>query len=162
MQIDTTFDYWEDVNPKLSVWEAKESTDPDSKSKPLQSTHQMLWTKPLPNGDKFKLQPVQGTQLQWEKFRMSSDSICNSYMTNRRMREIVLQATEHSEELFRSGSKIGAYILFPAYQVDRKVTINAARGMLPKIADRMDLTLESIRRPDVCEESPWRDVLDRY
>ena len=150
------------MNPGLSVWDAKGSTDPDSASKPLQAAHQKLWSKQLPNGAKFELRPVQGTQLQWGKFRLSSDSISNSYMTNRRMRQIVLQARDHAEELFRCGSKIGAYILFPAYRVDRKITINAARGMALKIGDRMDLTLEAIRCHYVGEESPLTDVIDRY
>jgi len=150
------------MNPDLSVWDAKGSTDPDSVSKPLQAAHQMLWTKRLPNGASLELQPVQGTQLQWEKFRLSSDSISNSYMTNSRMQKIVLLARDHAEELFRCGSKIGAYILFPAYRVDGKNTINGARGMLLKIGDRMDLTLEAIRRHYVGEESPLTGVLDRY
>lgn len=162
MHIDTTFDFWADMNPGLSVWDAKGSTDPDSVSKPLQTAHQNLWTKRLPNGEKFKLKPVQGTQLQWGKFRMSSDSISNSYMTNTRMRQILLQARGQAEELFRCGSKIGAYILFPVYRVDLKSTINQARGMSLKIGDRMDLTLEAIRRHYVGEKSPLTDVLDRY
>lgn len=62
----------------------------------------------------------------------------------------------------RSGSKIGAYILFPAYRVERKNTINGARGMSLKIGDRMDLTLEAIRRLYADEESPLTDVLKRY
>lgn len=124
--------------------------------------HQALWSKQLPNGSIFDLQPVQGTQLQWGKFRMSSDSISNSYMTNGGMREIVLQAETDAEELFRIGSKIGGYILFPAYQVDRKVTINAARGMSSKIADRMDLTLEAIRRHYSDDLTPLTETLNRY
>jgi hypothetical protein len=160
--MDTNFDYWADVNPGLSIWDAKGSTDPDAMSKPLQSAHQTLWTKRLPNGAKFELVPARGTQLQWGKFRLSSDSISNSYMTNSRMRQIVLEARNHAEELFRCGSKIGGFILFPAYRVDRKNTINGARGMSLKIGDRMDLTLEAIRRHYVGEESPLTDVLDRY
>jgi hypothetical protein len=160
--IDTTFDYWVDMNPSLSVWDAKGSVDPDSRSKRLQAAHQQLWSKQLPNGQTFALTPVQSTQLQWGKFRLSSDTISNSYMTNTRMREIALQAKSQAEELFRSGSKIAAYILFPAYRVNGKNTINGARGMTAKIADRMDLTLEAIRRHYLDEKSPLTDVLDRY
>lgn len=160
--IDTAFDYWADVNPGLSVWDAKGSTDPDSTSKPLQAAHQMLWSKRLPSGETFELKPVHGTQLQWGKFRMSSDSISNSYISNSRMKPIVLQAREHAKEMFHCGSKIGAFILFPGYRVDRKNTINGARGMSLKIADRMDLTLEAIRRHYFGGMSPLTDVLDRY
>lgn len=150
------------MNPCLSIWDAKVSADPDTMSKPLQAAHQILWSKQLPNGETFELRPVQGTQLQWGKFRLSSDSISNSYMTNSRMRRILLEARDQAEELFRSGSRIGAYILFPAYRVDRKNTINGARGMTLKIADRMDLTLEAIRRHYLGDKSPLTDVLDRY
>lgn len=122
----------------------------------------MLWSKQLPNGDTLDLKPAKGTQLQWRKFRLSSDSISNSYRTNSRMRQIVVQAQDHAEELFRCGSRIGAYILFPAYRVERKNTINGARGMCLKIADRMDLTLEAIRRHFMREKSPLTEVLDRY
>jgi hypothetical protein len=162
LNIDVAFDFWADMNPGLSVWDAKGSTDPDSVSKPLQTAHQKLWTKRLPNGELFELMPVQGTQLQWRKFRMSSDSISNSYMTNTRLRQILLQARDHAEELFRCGSKIGAYTLFPVYRVDSKSTINQARGMSLKISDRMDLTLEAICRHYVGKKSPLTDVLDRY
>ena len=93
---------------------------------------------------------------------MSSDAISNSYMCTGRMRKILIQVEDHAEELFRCGSKIGRYILFPAYRIDSKNTINSARGMFPKIGDRMDLTLEAIRRHYVGEKSPLTDVLDRY
>lgn len=162
MRIDIDFDYWADMNPGLSVWGAKGSRDPDSKSKPLQAAHQLLWTKPLPNGKMFDLQPVQGTQLQWSKFRLSSDSISNSYISSSRMRQIVGDAKHHAEELFDYGSKIGAYTLFPAYRVEGKNTINGARGMNLKIDDRMDLTLEAIRRLYTGEKSPLTEVLERY
>jgi len=162
LRIDTEFDYWAEMNPGRSIWDAKGSTDPDSTSKSLQAAHQLLWTKRLPNGAEFDLRPAQGTQLQWGKLRLGSDSISNSYMTNSRMRQIVLQAQHHAEELFRCGSKIGAFILFPSYRVDTKPTINGARGMCLKVGDRMDLTLEAIRRHYVGEKSPLTDALSRY
>jgi len=160
--LDAKFDYWADMNPGVSCWDAKGSRDPDSRSKPLQSTHKMLWTKRLPNGEQFELKPIKGAYLQWGKFQLSSDSISNSYMTNSRMRQILLQARDHAEEMFRCGSKIGAFILFPAYRVDGKRTINGARGMSIKIGDRMDLTLEAIRRHYLGEESPLSIDLRRY
>ena len=162
MQIDTDFDYWADLNPGRSIWDAKGAADPDTSSKPLQAAHQLLWTKRLPNGERFQLRPAQGTQLQWGKFRLSSDSISNSYMTNRRMQRILSLARDHAEELFRWGSKIGAFILFPAYRIDRRNTINGARGMSPRIADRMDLTLEAICCHYARAQSPLAQVLDRY
>jgi hypothetical protein len=162
VNIDTSFDYWADLNPGLGVWDAKGSNDPDTQSLPLQTSHRTLWTKRLPNGEMLALEPSRGTQLQWGGFRLSSDSISNSYMTNRRMRPVVLLAQSHAEELFRWGSRIGGYILFPGYRVNGKATINAARGMNRKIDDRIDLTLEAIRRHYLSQESPLSDVLARY
>lgn len=162
VQFDPSFDYWADMNPGRSVWEAKGSNDPDTKSKRLQAAHQALWTKPLPSGATLALTPARGTALQWGSYRFSSDSISNSYMTNGRMRPILQQVRERAEELFRCGSRIGAYILFPANEVDGKRTINRARGMASRIADRLDLTLEAIRRHYVGGLSPITDDLARY
>ena len=53
-------------------------------------------------------------------------------------------------------------MIFPSKQIDRKVTINAARGMNHSIQDRFDLTLECIRRYYLGEESPLGSVLMRY
>jgi len=78
------------------------------------------------------------------------------------MAAIIAQVQPSADEMFKAGSTIGAYIIFPSYQVDRKVTINAARGMNTKIADRFDLTLECIRRHYATEKSPLAVVLERY
>jgi hypothetical protein len=48
-------------------------------------------------------------------------------------------------ELFDTGSTIRAYIIFPKNRIDRKHTINQARGVNILIIDRFDLTLECIR-----------------
>jgi hypothetical protein len=46
--------------------------------------------------------------------------------------------------------------------VDGKLTLNAARGLKRKISDRMDLTLECIRRYYRHEDSPLAPDLARY
>jgi len=46
--------------------------------------------------------------------------------------------------------------------VDRKPTINGARGLNRKISDRMDLTLECIRRYYRHEDSPLAAAIGRY
>ena len=66
------------------------------------------------------------------------------------------------DEFFTLGSTIGGMMVFPGTQIDRKWTINQARGCLRSISDRFDLTVESIRRPYVGEASPLSDTLDRY
>jgi hypothetical protein len=44
------------------------------------------------------------------------------------------------------GYTMGGMMVFPGNRVDGKLTLNAARGLKRKISDRMDLTLECIRR----------------
>ena len=53
-------------------------------------------------------------------------------------------------------------MVFPSNRVDGKMNINGARGFLRQIADRMDLTLESIRRHFRGEPSPLGATLARY
>lgn len=162
MQLDTQFDYWADVNPGRSVLDCRGSVDPDGRSPRLQRAHQLLWSKPLPTGLRFDLALGRGAELRWGVLRLSSDSISNSYLGNGRMRPIVQQVLADAEEMFRWGSRIGAYLLFPAQRIAMKPTINGARGMSIKIGDRMDLTLEAIRRRYLRESSPLAETLDRY
>lgn len=162
MKIEVNFDYWRELNPDRSIWESRGSADPDSKSKRLQKTHQLLWSKRLPNGAALDLELAERGQLVWREFRLSSDSITNSYIADSRLREIVAEEKALAEQLFLAGSRISAFILFPANRIERQNTINGARGMNAKIADRMDLTLECIRRHYSGDESPLSDVLNRY
>lgn len=53
-------------------------------------------------------------------------------------------------------------MLFPGNVVGGKQTINGARGFHRRIADRMDLTLECIRRQYLGEASPLASTLARY
>jgi hypothetical protein len=55
-----------------------------------------------------------------------------------------------------------AMMVFPGNRVDGKPTINVARGLNRKISDRMDLTLECIRRYYRHEDSPMAATLGRY
>ncbi len=69
-----------------------------------------------------------------------------------------------NEEFRTLAYTIGAMMVFPGNQIDRRWTINQARGCLANIRDRFDLTLECIRRhyadPEAC--GPLVDVLNRY
>jgi len=53
-------------------------------------------------------------------------------------------------------------LVWPANRVGGMMTINGARGLHPRIADRMDLTLECVRRYYLGQSSPLGDVLARY
>ena len=53
-------------------------------------------------------------------------------------------------------------MVFPGNRLDGKLTINGARGLNRKIADRFDLTLECIRRHYLGQPSPLGETLARY
>ena len=79
------------------------------------------------------------------------------------LKPITEQFPEEENEAFRTiGYTIGAMMVFPRNRVDGKQTLNGARGFPRKIADRMDLTLESIRRHYAGQASPLADTLTRY
>jgi hypothetical protein len=72
------------------------------------------------------------------------------------------QIPEAVNQVYSSGSTIGAYIIFPNNRINNKQTINMARGWIRKIDDRFDLTLECIRRFYLGLPSPLCDVFLRY
>ncbi len=69
---------------------------------------------------------------------------------------------EELEAFNAIGYTIGGMMVFPGNRIDRKWTINQARGCTRRIGDRFDLTLECIRRHYGSESSPLSSVLARY
>jgi len=53
-------------------------------------------------------------------------------------------------------------MIWPSTRVNGKTTINGARGMNSKISDRLDLTIECIRRFYRDERSPLWETFRRY
>ena len=53
-------------------------------------------------------------------------------------------------------------LLFPGKQINRKITINVARGWNRQIEDRFDLTLECIRRQYAGLPNPLAQTLEVY
>ncbi len=157
MIVDTTFKMYTDAN----------GGDPDRTSPTLRRYHMALWSKPLPNGALFDLTDSRKGSYLYHgsdlgEFHMSSDAITHSYKNDSRKLVITEQIPDNVQQLFDAGSTIGGYIIFPGYTVDRKPTINGARGMHPLIDDRFDLTLECIRRFYIGQGSPLYDALNRY
>lgn len=156
--IDTAFDFRTDAGGK----------DPDSYSPTLRRYHKLLWSKPLPNGAPFHLDDVTpGAYLHHRsdlgEFYLSSDSVIATFTHWVRLKHITEQFTEAENEAFRTiGYTIGGMMIFPANKVDGGMTINGARGFNQSIADRMDLTLECIRRHYVGKSSPLSSTLARY
>jgi hypothetical protein len=157
--IDISFDFRSDTPP---------GKDPDSYSSTLRSYHRRLWSKPLPNGKPFDLiDSKEGAYLyhrsELGEYFLSSDSAIHSFSKWTSMAHIISQFRNGEVEAFKSlGYTIGGMIIFPGNRVDGKATINGARGFHPLIRDRIDLTLECIRRHYKDETSPLEDALSRY
>ncbi len=156
--IDINFDVYSDT-PK--------GRDPDSYSPTLRKHHQILWSKPLPNGVEFNLDDSVPRLLlhksELGEFLLSSDSIGHTYSRVKSMSHIINQIpSEEINSFFSTCSTIGAYIIFPAKKVDNQMTINGSRGLNRSIKDRFDLTLECIRRFYINESSPLSDTFQRY
>ena len=156
------------INTNFKTYTDANGGDPDSTSPTLRNYHKILWNKTLPNGTKFELTDKKsGTYLyhnsELGEFLLGSDAITHSYR-NRKMnkQKIVEQIPEDANELFEIGSTIGAYTIFPKNQIDKKQTINQARGMNVFIDDRFDLTLECIRLFYLGQTSPLYDTFERY
>jgi hypothetical protein len=159
-QIDITFDFRSDTPPKK---------DPDSHSPTLCKYHKLLWSKLLPNGANFELEDTRrGAYLFHEsdevgKFFLSSDALIPTFTREPKISHIINQVPlEEQDEFNRIGYTIGGMIVFPGNQINRKMTINGARGCHPRIKDRFDLTVECIRRHYNNESSPLEGVLERY
>jgi hypothetical protein len=143
--------------------------DPDTYSYHLATSHQQLWSKPLPNGEFFQLHlkgrskfslVYQGKQ---ERFVFTSDSIGHTMSKWKKMKPIIDQVETHEIESFYDiALTIGGYVIFPANRIENKPTINAMRGLLSTIRDRFDLTLECIRLYYENQSSPLYEHLKQY
>jgi hypothetical protein len=159
--IDTAFDFQSDTPL---------GKDPDACCPTLRRYHKLLWSKPLPDGSLFELSDsTPGAYLyhcsKIGEFRLSSDSITASYarVKDKRILSVIKQVEQSDVESFRNiGYTIGGMLIFPSNRVDRKPTINAARGLNAQIKDRFDLTLECIRRHYQNESSPLEETFQRY
>ncbi len=158
MLIDTSFDVRTDAGGR----------DPDTYSPTLRRYHQFLWSKPLPGGSLIELDTTtphaylhhrsEIGELWW-----SSDSVVTTFRDHGAARSVVGQlAAEELDEFLRAAYTIGAMLVFPGDKRGPSTTINGARGLHPRIRDRIDLTLECIRRHYLGEPSPLADVLARY
>ncbi len=123
----------------------------------------------MPNGDLFALSDDKPKVYLHYKtlardFELGSDAVMQTFTRWESMRAITGDPSLDENEAFRAiGYTIGGMMLFPSNKVDGKITINVARGFNRwTIADRMNLTLECIRRHYLSEWSPLAEVLGRY
>jgi len=160
--IDIEYDFAEDYYNNI---------DPDRHNKILRNWHKLLWEKHLPNTNTIFSLVEKDYGLYHNsilgEYYLTSDGIVHTYSKGYSDPEIINQIPkEEIDNFYHIACRIGAYILFPGYQIDKKQTINGARGCNPRIADRFDLTLECIRLfyNDVIdyENNPIGDVINRY
>ena len=164
---DTSFDYKTD-GP------ARTKPDPDRDSPGLRLDHELLWTKKLKSGVLFAptVPPNRGdgylifTDTSGARHWYGSDAITASYTNWLRPRPLVDAIAGLNEEqrarYLNPPYTIGSAMIWPVRSKDRP-TINQARGLRSLVGDRMDLTLECIRRHYAGEpESPLTDVLNAY
>jgi len=155
---DPTFDFRTDAG----------GGDPDATSATLRSFHKLLWSKPLPGGRMFALDDsITGEYLVHEsdlgRFSLSSDSAVPTWTYWKRLAPIIEQEDLVDRlEFVTISYQMGAMIVFPRNRVDGLATINQERGRNPLIVDRLDLTLECIRRHYSVEKSPLGETLARY
>lgn len=154
--IDISFDFRRDTPT---------GRDPDTHSKTLRRYHKELWSKRLPTGELFELDDTTpGTYLHHAsalgEFWLASDAVIPTFNWSPHVRSIISGA--ELDAFNAAGYTIGGMMVFPGNQVDRKWTLNQARGCTRQIRDRFDLTLECIRRHYNGEDSPLGPVIARY
>jgi len=158
------------IDTKFNFYTDTKGVDPDNPvngSPTLKKYHKTLWSKALPNGELFRLSDNPKAKYLYHKsslgeFYLGSDAITHSYKNQKRKKDLISSVKKESEELFDFGSCIASYIIFPDRQINRKPTINQARGVNHFIDDRFDLTLECIRRFYKGESSPLFNTLLKY
>lgn len=169
--IDINFDFTTDNNYWNNFWNRHEglgggASDPDSDSPTLRKYHQILWSKKLPNGEFMNLQlgtPKSKNYLVWKDFRFASDSIVTSFRY-KTLKSLFFELEKNIpnyrtwiENFVRQSYTIGGMLIFPKHSN----SINGCRGTNPQIRDRIDLTMECIRRYYNNETSPISWVLEK-
>jgi len=92
---------------------------------------------------------------------LSSDTIANSHR-KRLSRFYNAMPTGENEKFHKLGYTIGGSLVFPGNRVTGHQTINQRRGTHRLIEDRIDLTLDCIRRHYGKQESPLSATLALY
>ena len=138
-----------EFNPTFDVNSDAGGGDPDATSPTLRAYHQLLWSKPLPDGHLFTLED-DGTYLSHSsskgQFLMSSDAAIPTWRYWERMAHLIREMPEADvESFYRVAYQLGGMMMFPRNQVDGLDSLNQAKGKHPLISDRLDLTIECIR-----------------
>lgn len=148
--------------------------DADRYSKELRETHLKLWDKPLPNGERFTLEKIVANRLRHKsklgEFILSSDRAVPTFfkkssLRNRRAYSYLVDLPHDMTQSFWNLSEtIGGIVIWPAVKNGGN-TINQNRCFGANrfiIADRLDLTLECIRRYYKNIDNPLTETFIRY
>jgi len=151
----------QDIDINFDVQTDSKGKDPDSASPTLKVYHQLLWSKPLPNGQEMKLE-IEKNCLKWGDMWFGCDSITASFLHWRfTLKEYVEKHipnfAEWKKDYWHKTYTIGGSIIFPMH----RWSMNQARGCSVKICDRWDLTLECIRRFYAGEPTPLDKALEK-
>ena len=156
--LDITFEFRSDSSGR----------DPDMFSPTLRQYHKVLWSKPLPCGALLGLNDATpGAYLYHQsslgEFSLGSDLVIPTFSEGGRIWLGFQALTEEEQRAFEALTyTIGGMMVFPANRIERRMTINGARGCHPRIRDRFDLTIECIRRHYRNQPHPLSAVLARY
>lgn len=157
--IDVNFDFREESKGK----------DPDRWSPTLQEYHRIVWSKLLPNGKILNLNKTSQNRLYYKselgEFYLSSDMAFYGFIRKCHRTEFIasqIPETEIKQFEKLTLNTLGGTLIWPSIRINNKMTINGARGFNRLIADRLDLTIECIRRHYLDEDSPLYEVFKRY
>lgn len=167
--LDPYFDFQEEANTPDYEYGSPltDKYDSDRWSPTLQKYHQLLWSKSLPDGRQALLVPSSQNRLEMHvgssSILLSSDRAVPSFLKRKKvMAAHDLAGEERVAEFHRLADTMGGIIIWPSQKVGPYMTINGQRGFHGRIADRLDLTLECVRRYYSKEESPLSATLGRY
>jgi hypothetical protein len=157
----------EGINTSKNLQAETAPRDADRYSKTLQEYHRILWSKPLPNGVIFKLDPISRNRLYHKsdlgEFFLSSDRAVPSFSKWEKLKHITSKVPKKKIEKFlKLSNTIGGITVWPCNRIGYKLTINPARGFNRFISDRLDLSLECIRRYYLNEDSPLYETFELY
>lgn len=140
-----------------------EGKDPDSHSRTLRRYHQLLWSKPLPDGRPFELHagralsPYLVHEAHGTRTVLGSDTIATRH--RRKLHHLFAQLPDEVNDAFlRRSYTICGFMIFPV----SPGSINQRRGTHPRIQDRWDLTLEAIRLFYEGGTSPLARTMERH
>ncbi|WP_413250214.1 DUF6994 family protein [Sinomonas flava] len=153
-EIDVDYFFFADTPP---------DKDPDSHSPTLRRYHQLLWSKPLPDGRPFELHagrarsPYLVYEADGARIVLGSDTIATRH--RRKLFRLYEQLPDEVNDAFlRRSYTICGFMVFPV----SRGSLNQNRGTHPRIQDRWDLTLEAIRRFYDGGPSPLASTMDRH